>query len=173
MHRFDSRVCSGKHANSLLRALPVMMGILTLGAACAPGNPPATREQSISTPTRPACQPSLIQQSRIGFPEIQGTMHSDGEMWALLFFDEAHAKTDEKIVWRITGEGMQLDAQARNEDGILIRPIWGPENHAGSNWDHPGDEWGTGFNFPDPGCWTITVTRGTTTGEIRLNVLSP
>lgn len=100
-------------------------------------------------------------------------MKSDGEMWALLFFDEAHAKQDEKIVWRITGTGKQFDAQAQHEDGTLIHPIWGPEYHGGSTWERPGEEWGTGFNFPKPGCWTLTVTRGSTIGEIRLEVLAP
>ena len=35
-------------------------------------------------------------------------MSTDGEMWALLFFDKAHAKEDLKIVWRITGSGKQF-----------------------------------------------------------------
>ncbi len=102
-------------------------------------------------------------------------MKSDGELWALLFFDQAHAGQDEKIVWRITstGTGKPFDVQARHVDGTIIRPIWGPEFHGGSNWDRPGDEWGTGFNFPEPGCWTLTVTSGATSGEIRLDVLAP
>ena len=126
------------------------------------------------TPTLVACQLSQIQQSKNDFPEIQGTMRSDGEMWALLFFDKAHAKEDEKIVWRITGSGKQFSVQARHDDGTVIFPIWGPDDHGqGSNWERPGNEWGTGFNFPQPGCWTLTATRGTTTGEIRLDVLAP
>jgi hypothetical protein len=100
-------------------------------------------------------------------------MKSEGEVWALLFFGEAHARQDEKIVWRITGTGQQFEAQARHEDGTIIQPIWGPEYHGSSTWERPGEEWGTGFNFPKPGCWTLTVTRGTTVGEIRLNVLAP
>jgi hypothetical protein len=126
------------------------------------------------TPTLVACQPSQIQQSKNDFPEIQGTMRSGGEMWALLFFDKAHAKEDAKIVWRITGSGKQFSVQARHDDGTVIFPIWGPDDHGqGSNWERPGNEWGTGFNFPKPGCWTLTATRGTTTGEIRLDVLAP
>ena len=99
-------------------------------------------------------------------------MKSDGEMWALLFFDKAHANMDEKFVWRITGSG-EFHIQAQNEKGEIILPIWGPEYHGGSNWERPGDEWGTGFNFPEPGCWKITVNRGTTTGEITLEVVAP
>jgi hypothetical protein len=114
-----------------------------------------------------------MQPSSNGFPEVQGTMKSEGEMWALLFFDEAQAKKEAKIVWRITGTGTQLDVQARHEDGTIIQPIWGPEYHGDSTWERPGEEWGTGFNFPKPGCWTLTATRGTTLGEIRLNVVAP
>ena len=97
-------------------------------------------------------------------------MKSTGELWALLFFDKAQANTEEKIVWRITGTGRQFDIFARHEDGTVIHPIWGPDYHGGSNWERPGDEWGTGFNFPKPGCWTLTVTLGATVGEIRLEV---
>ncbi len=38
-----------------------------------------------------------------------------------LFFDKAHAKKDEKIVWRITGTGKQFDARAQHEDGTIRR----------------------------------------------------
>ena len=127
-----------------------------------------------STPqTRATCQSSQIQTSTNQMPEIQGTMSTDGEMWALLFFDQAHAEEDLKIVWKMTGSGNQLTVQAVHEDGTIISPSWGPDQHEGSNWDHPGLEWGTGFNFPKPGCWTLTATRGTTSGEIRLDVLAP
>jgi hypothetical protein len=97
-------------------------------------------------------------------------MKSEGEVWALLFFDQAQAKQDEKIVWRITGAGQPFEIKAQHEDGTIIHPIWGPEYHGSSNWERPGTEWGTGFNFPKPGCWTLTVTLGTTIGEIWLEV---
>ena len=146
-------------------------------AACAPTQPDRvgdTPTPSTSSATLPACQPSQIQPSRGGFPEIQGTMKSAGELWALLFFDKAQASQDEKIVWRITSIGTgNFEVQARHEDGTLIRPIWGPEYHVSSSWERPGDEWGTGFNFPEPGCWTLTVMRGATIGEIRLDVAPP
>ncbi len=99
-------------------------------------------------------------------------MKSDGEMWALLFFETAHTNEDEKIVWRVTGEADELHAEARSEEGTIITPIW-VEYHGGSNWQRPGQEWGMGFNFPTTGCWTITVTRGATTGTISIDVLDP
>ena len=102
-------------------------------------------------------------------------MKTNGEIWALLFFDKAYAMKNEKIAWKITsvGTGKGFDIQAQDESGTVIHPIWGPEYHVSSNWDRPGDEWGTGFNFPSPGCWTLTVTSGNTIGEIRLDVLPP
>ncbi len=98
-------------------------------------------------------------------------MKSSGELWALLFFDKAQAQQDLKIVWRITGTGSPFTIKAQHTDGTIVKPIWGPEYHGGSSWQRPGDEWGTGFNFPKPGCWTLTVTLGKTIGEIRLEVL--
>ena len=151
----------------------ITISIVLAACAPAPNRLGATPAQPTPIATQPACQPSLAHPSKNGFPEIQGTMKSEGEMWALLFFDKAHAGEDEKIVWRITGTGMHIDVQAQHEDGTVIHPIWGPEYHESSTWDRPGEEWGTGFNFPEPGCWTLTVTSGATIGEIRLEVMAP
>lgn len=100
-------------------------------------------------------------------------MDSNGELWALLFFDKAQTGKDLKIVWRMTGSGEQFSIQAKHEDGTTASPIWGPEYHGGSSWHRPGEEWGAGFNFPKPGCWTLTVTRGSTVGHISLDVAAP
>ncbi|HET9911061.1 MAG TPA: hypothetical protein VFQ13_04180 [Anaerolineales bacterium] len=125
------------------------------------------------TTTEPVCQPSQIQESPNSFPEIQATMNSEGEIWALLFFGEAHANEELKIVWRIDAPepGTEVHFQAHNEEGTIVQPIWGPTFHPESTWERPGLEWGTGFNFPEPGCWTITATLGATEGEITLEVL--
>ncbi len=147
----------------IMRRLLGLSFILILLTACAP---------SKSTETQTGCQPSKIQKSKNEFIEIQGKMKSDGEIWALLFFETAHTNEDEKIVWRVTGEVDEFIAEARSEEGAIITPIW-TEYHGGSNWQRPGQEWGSGFNFPTPGCWTITVTRGVTTGTISIDVLDP
>ncbi len=150
--------------------LTLFIVISILLVACAPQS---NRVEISSTATHPACQPSQIQQSDNSPPEIKGTMDSDGELWALLFFNKAHANEDLKFVWRITGIGGEFTVQAQHENGITTLPIWGPEYHESSSWQRPGVEYGTGFNFPEPGCWTITVSRGATKGEIYLNVLPP
>ena len=146
----------------MIRRLFVLIASLIFLAACAlPINPAETEFR---------CQPSRIQKSENDFLEIRGNMKSDGELWALLFFETAHTNEDEKIVWRITGEGDEFHAQAQTDDGTILAPIW-TDYHGGSNWQRPGQEWGTGFNFPKPDCWKITITRGETTGEIALDVL--
>jgi hypothetical protein len=144
----------------MMRQLILFISTLVLLVACTSG-----------TETPAGCQPSKIQVSKYGFHEIQGDMKSEGEIWALLFFETAHAKEDAKIVWRITGKGGTFEAQAQSEAGVVIQPIW-KDYHGDSNWQRPGQDWGTGFNFPAPGCWTITVTRGETTGTISLDVLA-
>jgi hypothetical protein len=143
----------------------LLAGVLGCTASPAPTEAPATA-------TVLACQPSPIQTSPTGFSEIQGTMQSDGELWALLFFGQARANAEVKIVWRVTGAGTFV-VEARHEDGTVISPMWGPEFHESSNWERPGMEWGTGFVFPKAGCWTLTGTLGTTSGEIRLAVAPP
>ena len=99
-------------------------------------------------------------------------MHSEGELWALLFFGRAQANVEVKIVWRVTGTG-EFVVEGRHEDGTVISPVWGPEAHDSSNWERPGMEWGTGFTFPKAGCWTLIGTLGTTSGEIYLAVAPP
>ena len=56
------------------------------------------------------CQPSQILESQVAFGEIQGDIQSAGKLWALLFFKTAWAKAEQKIVWRITGEGGEFDS---------------------------------------------------------------
>ncbi len=153
----------------------VVFAIISIALAACTSTPNpigVTSSSALPIATPAVCQPSQIQHPQNGLSEVQGTTNSAVEIWALLFFDQAHAKQDSKIVWRITGTG-SFSVQARHEDGTVIHPIWGPEYHESSTWERPGDEWGTGFNFPKPGCWTLTVTRGAAAGEIRLEVLDP
>jgi len=151
--------------------------ILMLTAACMPAIERAEALPTASTPTttEPVCQPSPILESPNSFPEIQAAMHSEGEIWALLFFGEAHANKDLKIVWRIAAPepGTEVGFQAQNKEGMILQPIWGPTFHPESTWERPGMEWGTGFNFPEPGCWRITAKLGETEGEISLDVSDP
>ncbi|WP_193205901.1 hypothetical protein [Microbispora sitophila] len=92
------------------------------------------------------------------------------EVWGLMFAPLPFAAGREvKIVWRMTGEG-PLRVTAALPDGTAARPTWGPEAHGGSTWHRPGQEWGTGFVFPKPGCWEITLTRDRGSGTVWLPV---
>jgi len=134
----------------------------------APATETSTNVPPTSTPV--SCQPSKILDTQVAFGEIQGDMQSNGTLWALLFFKAVYVDAEAKIVWRITGEGGEFEAQAQSEDGTIIQPIW-KQYHESSTWERPGQEWGTGFNFPASGCWRITITYGETTGTISLDVL--
>jgi hypothetical protein len=63
-----------------------------------------------------------------------------------------------KFVWRITGTGTPTFVLTGPKGSRATRDF-GPEPHGGSNWNAPGDEWGTGFQFSAAGCWQITVSR--------------
>jgi hypothetical protein len=94
------------------------------------------------------------------------------ELWGLLFPREPLPPSpgeEIKIVWRMTGEG-PLQVRATLADGTEAKLLWGPEEHEGSNWRRPGDEWGTGFVFPKRGCWKIMLTRTRGSGHVSLLV---
>ncbi|MEO3892692.1 hypothetical protein [Nonomuraea sp. B5E05] len=105
-----------------------------------------------------------------GFPEVQGTAQ-DAELWGLLFVKRTPIRHGDeiKIVWRMTGEG-PLHVKATLPGGAAATLVWGPEEHGGSTWRRPGQEWGTGFVFPEPGCWKIELTRTRGSGHVWLAV---
>jgi len=69
----------------------------------------------------------------------------------------------------MTGTGT-LTLMGKGPNGHLVKPDWGPEGHGGSNWDRPGDEWGSGFTFPVAGCWDIRATRADIAGDVYIIV---
>ncbi|MFE9202860.1 hypothetical protein [Micromonospora sp. NPDC007230] len=120
--------------------------------------------QSSAPPTGSVCPPTAQYTSQ----DLQGT--GDGAtLWAMLFSTALRTGTEIKVVWRMTGSG-DFSISATGPDGKAVKPVWGPEPHGGSNWNRPGDEWGTGWVFPTPGCWTINATRTSGTGSLVLRV---
>jgi hypothetical protein len=90
-----------------------------------------------------------------------------GRVWALpLGKLPVEAGGDLKIVWRATGRG-PLRVVFRNPDG-RVHAFDGPTPHLVSNFDRPGQEWGTIFPFDAPGCWTIGLARHGTSATIRI-----
>ncbi|EFH89771.1 hypothetical protein [Ktedonobacter racemifer] len=136
----------------------------------APTATPTPRQASLLPFTPPTkCQPPSPISTKL--PEVRGTT-PNAELWALLFPTSGlpiKAKQEIKIVWRMTGSG-DIHLRAYNPDGKSVNPVWGPEEHGGSSWNRPGAEWGTGFNFPTPGCWNVHVERTNVSGDVWFNV---
>lgn len=103
-----------------------------------------------------------------GLPEAQGTA-TGVQLWALFFADmPLHPKQEIKIVWRMTGAG-DFQLAALGPRGIHIPPDW-IQSHDGSNWQRPGEEWGSGITFSVAGCWDLHATRGPSSGDVWLVV---
>lgn len=101
--------------------------------------------------------------------EIQGEVAGAGQLWGLVQSDRVESAQPIKIVWKMTGDAA-LTLRATLDGGESIEPVWGPELHQASSWNRPGDEWGSGFRFPTPGCWRIVASRGEEHGQIALRV---
>ena len=112
-----------------------------------------------------------------GWPEIRGTTNR-GQLWvfggfgpsakppmAAVFDGLVSQPQPLKWIWRMTGTG-SLRIFATAPSGTRVNPVWGPDRHTGSNWVHPGGEWGTGWFFWEKGCWRIHATRGKTHGDV-------
>ena len=113
------------------------------------------------------CMHSQESASNAGFPEVRGV-----KLWALLFYQPpAIAGKDVKIVIKMTGNGT-FHIRAVGLAGTTLKHTW-IEPHTGSNWNRPGDEWGTGWRFPTAGCWRLHATRRRTSGDIFLQVIAP
>jgi hypothetical protein len=76
-----------------------------------------------------------------------------------------------KIVWRMRGSG-DASFTAVAPDGTLHAPVELRYHSGGSNWNRPGDEWGSAFIFTMPGCWHFHVERFDNNGDVWLLVRS-
>ena len=121
------------------------------------------------------CVPNLLEPTG----DVQATS-SDIEVWALFFATYEGLAPGEpvfvpegqeiKTVWRATGEG-DVSFQALGPAGASTTSIWGPEGPRSSNWGaHPGEEWGTGWVFPEAGCWSMELRRGDSVAYIDVDV---
>lgn len=121
-------------------------------------------------PGAPGCKPpSPVDESNLGFPEVQGTTQSM-DLWAL-FLGYPRAKEDGKILWKVgIGFDDPIHIVGLGPHGLRILPFFGPELHTGSSWNRPGGEYGTGFKFPVAGCWNLHVTGGKGVGDVWLVV---
>lgn len=140
-------------------------------AGCSGGSEPPLAAPSVVQATAPAARCVTPSPATDGFPEQKGS----GSLWALYFptVDRppfVRAGREAKIVWRMTGSG-GFTIVADGPGGVAVKPVWGPEGHGSSTWTRPGDEWGTGWNFPTAGCWTIRADRADgSSGELAILV---
>ena len=128
---------------------------------------------------RPRCEPpSPITPGRPGLPEAFGTT-SNGQLWALFFHGRLASDTEAvftglvglelKVVLRRTAGVAPTTATA--PDGTQRQPVW-QQTHSGSTWARPGDEYGTGWQITEPGCWQIHVGPKSTGADLWFRVLS-
>jgi hypothetical protein len=143
--------------------------------------PPATMPVMRSTVTAPASptglgQPPCRQPSHItrgaGFPEVEGSSN-DVRLWGLIMADgpdnPLRVNEQVKIVWRVTGAG-ELRLTSIGPDGGTHPLKWGPDAHVSSTYRRPGEEWGAGYLFTQPGCWQLHTVRGDATADVWLNI---
>ncbi|GAA0536595.1 hypothetical protein GCM10010172_17460 [Paractinoplanes ferrugineus] len=149
-----------------MRALVLL--VLVAGCTPAPSPDPAPSSDAPSSPAAAPTCPATADLPLDG--ERQGRGDSDGvTLWALFFGPKVIAGQEIKVAWRMTGAG-DLTMTAQGPDGRLVKPSWGPEEHGGSTFARPGDEWGTGWVFPRSGCWTVHATRSTGRAHLVLRV---
>ncbi len=135
-------------------------------------HPVTTTSSPTQVPGGPVCHPASpvflpqngASMAGLAMPQVQGKAPG-GELWALIFNGwPMRALQKNKIVWRMTGEG-QLHLVAYGPGGRVVQPTdFIP--HGGSNWQRPGDEWGSTFTFPVPGCWDVHATRDNIAGDV-------
>ena len=133
------------------------------------------RNTAIVTTTTARPRTACATPSRFGTDananEVRGVT-TTGQLWGLALGPghiPPRAGEELKIVWRMTGTG-PLRIAFTAPDGRARPLVFGPEPHTGSNYQRPGDEWGTGFRFSAPGCWHIHFARDDTTGDVWLTV---
>lgn len=160
-------------ANILANPQSTRQSITTSSTGASPTRSPVIPGTTPPSSVAVSCQPSpSAPYKQTGMHEIQGKAEN-GQLWLLV--DGSYpirVNQVEKLIWRMTGTGaLQLTA-TYTADGSQVKPVDGPVEHTGSMWtEHPGDEWGTTYQFPKTGCWRIQATRGSITGSVQLLVV--
>lgn len=160
--------------------------ILTACTSTRTSPTPAMRTTTPSTPStmtthesptalgHQGCKPPSPVNRGAGFPEVEGTSNQI-QLWGLIMVDgpdnPVRLNEQVKIVWRITGSG-ELRLTSVAPDGGTHRPQWGPDEHLSSTYRRPGQEWGAGYLFTQPGCWDLHAIRGNATADVWLNIPS-
>jgi hypothetical protein len=156
----------GAEMRIALAAIAAGIAVLTAGAGRLDATAGTDECSSLST----------VSMYALAWPEIRGTTNR-GQLWVTgglgpsampgpaVLDGLVSQPLPLKWIWRMTGTGpFRIVAIAPR--GMRVNPVWGPDRHGGSNWTHPGAEWGTGWFFWEQGCWRIHATRGKTHGDV-------
>lgn len=148
-------------------AAVVSIGAVLILSACRSSLTPTAGSRTEGSPqwSAPTCPAPTATR------EIKGTQSGKSELWALIDgpFPPVRSGVDMKVIVKVAGSG-PMSTYADGPEQVQLLPDWGPQPHTGSSWNRPGDEWGSGFTFSEPGCWNIRVVRGTTRGSIPITV---
>jgi hypothetical protein len=116
--------------------------------------------------TSSAVLPSPTDPARSSPPEVHAAS-SGGELWVMAYrahpSQQLHPGDELKTIMRMTGSG---DLVLNSTNGrTRVGPTRGPDQHGGSNWERPGDEWGAIWSFPEAGCWQVHAQRTAVSGD--------
>jgi hypothetical protein len=149
-------------SKSAVRAASAFVAATLTMAACTAGMPSNNAPRLSSTAAK--CEsPSKISKSSDGL-EVEAATTGGMTLYGLIQAEPYPfvASPDvKKIVWRAGGSG-ELAVTVGRPDGESTSLTWGPEYHAASNYDRPGDEYGSGLVTDQPGCWHLRFSRSET-----------
>lgn len=163
-HRLTTRRC-WVHHDSMWRVVAVAVTALSVSACSSPSRSTAASVGVGGTLGQPGCTPA----SPVANGEVQGSASPGISLWGLTFGQPLAARTQIKMVWRMTGDG-PLVVTPVAPDGRSRSLSWGPAYHLSSSWHRPGQEWGTGFLFDQPGCWHIELSRTIGRADVYLEI---
>jgi hypothetical protein len=125
---------------------------------------------AVGTPTSSTCATSAYVPSPVG--GLKGTT-TGGDFYAQLT-QTVPSNVNEKIVLRISGAG-SLTLAAIGPQGQSVTPTVLDFHTGGSTWSSvvPGDEWGSLWVFPAPGCWDLHAVRSDVVGDIHFQAVAP
>jgi hypothetical protein len=163
---------SGAYFGSRAHPLPLNgKSVTSAGENVTSPSPSAGYLGSIGTAgCKPAATFHISGGGASGFPEA-GMDTGRGSIWAPFFNPVPPPANQEiKVVWRMTGAG-DFTFQVLDTRGKTVPLLWGPEVHSSSEWNHPGDEVGTGLKFSHSGCWQIHVAKADVDADLWLEVV--
>jgi hypothetical protein len=153
------------HDDRVSRVATVVFALLWIGACSSPSPSASHAATTVSGFGRPGCHPA----SPVANGEVHGSASPGISLWGLTGGQPISVGAQIKIVWRMSGVG-PLAITPVAPDGRARSLSWGPAYHLSSSYHRPGQEWGAGFVFDQPGCWHIELSRTIGRGDVYLQV---